>query len=199
MEACIGDAPDEGGEKLLTATTQRTGGDAQGYMRKEEEPYPSGHEPDTSAQAGNEQQTPVSVRLVHRSGRDQLVQDLAEQGVGTLVHRHPVRRLAGDPGGRVTMLSPDRVRGHQVVAERRRFEDQTYRVLLTLQQHETTKQVQRSEETVIHSSREFDVRSAERFGPKARAPIDIEQLTDQVVRQIDNRIVAHRERLGKVF
>lgn len=33
----------------------------------------------------------------------------------------------------------------------------------------------------------------------SRTPIDIEQLTDQVVRNIDNRIVAHRERLGRVF
>jgi hypothetical protein len=29
--------------------------------------------------------------------------------------------------------------------------------------------------------------------------IDLDRLTDQVVRQIDNKIVAHRERMGKVF
>lgn len=29
--------------------------------------------------------------------------------------------------------------------------------------------------------------------------IDIQRLTDQVVRQIDERIVAHRERSGRVF
>src|SRR5262249_47402149 len=30
-------------------------------------------------------------------------------------------------------------------------------------------------------------------------PVDIEKLTDQVVRQIDQRITAFRERLGKAF
>ena len=30
-------------------------------------------------------------------------------------------------------------------------------------------------------------------------PIDVERLTDQVVRRIDERIVAFRERMGKVF
>jgi hypothetical protein len=31
------------------------------------------------------------------------------------------------------------------------------------------------------------------------APIDVERLTDQVVRQIDQRLIAHRERMGTVF
>ena len=88
----------------------------------------------------------------------------------------------------------------RVTDERSRIEDQVSRTLLTLkQQHETTKNVRRIEETVIHSANEFNSRSAERFGAPNRAPIDIEQLTDQVVRQIDNRMVSYRERLGKVF
>jgi hypothetical protein len=33
----------------------------------------------------------------------------------------------------------------------------------------------------------------------SHAPIDMDRLTDQVMRQIDQRIVAHRERMGKVF
>jgi hypothetical protein len=88
----------------------------------------------------------------------------------------------------------------RVSDERSRIEDQVSRTLLTLkQQHETTKNVRRIEETVIHSASEFNSRSAERFGAPNRAPIDIEQLTDQVVRQIDNRMISYRERLGKVF
>jgi hypothetical protein len=88
----------------------------------------------------------------------------------------------------------------RVTDERSRIEDQVSRTLLTLkQQHETTKNVRRIEETVIHSASEFNSRSAERFGVPNRAPIDIEQLTDQVVRQIDNRMISYRERLGKVF
>ena len=88
----------------------------------------------------------------------------------------------------------------RVTDERSRIEDQISRTLLTLkQQHETTKNVRRIEETVVHSASEFNSRSAERFGALNRAPIDIEQLTDQVVRQIDNRMISYRERLGKVF
>jgi hypothetical protein len=34
--------------------------------------------------------------------------------------------------------------------------------------------------------------------PPIAAPVDISQLTDEVVRQIDRRIVAHRERLGQI-
>ena len=34
--------------------------------------------------------------------------------------------------------------------------------------------------------------------PQAAAPVDIGQLTDEVVRQIDRRIVAHRERVGQI-
>jgi hypothetical protein len=33
----------------------------------------------------------------------------------------------------------------------------------------------------------------------ATFPIDMDRLTDQVVRTIDSRIIAHRERLGRVF
>ena len=88
----------------------------------------------------------------------------------------------------------------RVKDERTRIEDQISRTLLTLkQQHETTKDVRRIEETVVHSASEFNSRSAERFGALNHAPIELEQLTDQVVRQIDNRMVSYRERLGKVF
>ena len=34
--------------------------------------------------------------------------------------------------------------------------------------------------------------------PAVQAPIDISALTDQVVRQLDRRIVAHRERMGRI-
>jgi hypothetical protein len=35
--------------------------------------------------------------------------------------------------------------------------------------------------------------------PAGVAALDVERLTDQVVRKIDERILAHRERVGKVF
>jgi hypothetical protein len=34
--------------------------------------------------------------------------------------------------------------------------------------------------------------------PPAAAPVELDQLTDEVVRQIDRRIVAHRERMGRI-
>jgi hypothetical protein len=34
--------------------------------------------------------------------------------------------------------------------------------------------------------------------PGAPPPVDVERLADQVVRQIDRRIVAHRERVGRI-
>ena len=34
--------------------------------------------------------------------------------------------------------------------------------------------------------------------PQAPPRIDVEQLADQVVRRIDDRIIAHRERLGRI-
>ena len=86
----------------------------------------------------------------------------------------------------------------RVMDERRRIEDQTYRVL-TFQQRETTKDIRHVEETVFHSARDSNLRSVEKIAALTRTPIDIEQLTEQVVRQIDNRIVAHNERFGKVF
>jgi hypothetical protein len=42
-------------------------------------------------------------------------------------------------------------------------------------------------------------RAAAAPAPAAAPPIDVERLTDQVVRRIDERIVAFRERMGKVF
>jgi len=41
--------------------------------------------------------------------------------------------------------------------------------------------------------------SATRGRPAGPPPIDVDRLTDQVIRQIDSRLLAHRERLGRVF
>jgi hypothetical protein len=89
----------------------------------------------------------------------------------------------------------------RVVEERQRVEAWVRGTIVTRQQQEWTSVVTAAQarEVVTHSPR----------GPRVGAPgmaqvasspsVDIEQLTDQVVRHIDRRIVAHRERMGKAF
>jgi len=88
--------------------------------------------------------------------------------------------------------------GERVVDGTRRVEEHTPRVL-TLQQRDAKRDIRHTEQTEILSAREFYTRSGERVTLNGRAPLDLEQLTDQIVQKIDSRIVAHRERMGKVF
>lgn len=68
---------------------------------------------------------------------------------------------------------------------------------------------ERVSSTVRTDAESKDSTSYSPWGPSVGKPgfakigtpmsIDLDRLTDQVVRQIDNKIVAHRERMGKVF
>lgn len=68
---------------------------------------------------------------------------------------------------------------------------------------------ERVSSTVRSDAGSIDATSYSPWGPSVGKPgfakigapmsIDLDRLTDQVVRQIDNKIVAHRERMGKVF
>jgi hypothetical protein len=61
--------------------------------------------------------------------------------------------------------------------------------------------VQRTAVVLRRQSRDITAPAVKSVAAPAPAPpaIDIGQLTEQVVRQIDNRIIAHRERMGDVF
>jgi hypothetical protein len=87
----------------------------------------------------------------------------------------------------------------QIREERTRVEDLAHRPLLTVQQREPVNAVRRVEETVFQSPRELKLSAADQAALLAGTRFNIEQLTDQVVRRIDDRLVAHQERLGKVF
>jgi len=88
----------------------------------------------------------------------------------------------------------------QAVYERQRLEEQTRRALVIHEQRiaPMTKSEAAQRETVFQSplGSRVGATGMNRFAPM---PINIEQLTDQVVRNIDQRIVAHRERMGRVF
>jgi len=88
----------------------------------------------------------------------------------------------------------------RVADERRRLEEQTRRSLVIRKQRDAPKTAANGvqEETVFQSplGSRVGATGTNQFAP---LPIDIERLTDQVVRNIDQRIVAHRERMGRVF
>lgn len=88
----------------------------------------------------------------------------------------------------------------RVVDERRRTEEQARRSLVIRQQRDAPKTTAGAaqEETVFQSplGSRAGATGMNQFAP---LPIDIERLTDQVAQNIDRRIVAHRERMGRVF
>jgi hypothetical protein len=86
--------------------------------------------------------------------------------------------------------------------ERRRVEEIRRHLNLTLSRHElvtrTINKVQ--QETVIESPHVLQARSRGiARGSEFGAAFDLDQLTDSVVRNIDRRIIAHRERMRRVF
>jgi hypothetical protein len=88
----------------------------------------------------------------------------------------------------------------RIVTERNRLEETARRSFVTRVYREPAPVAKQavSEPTIYESS----VKRSASWGPPINQggwPIDIENLTDQVVRSIDGRIVAHRERIGKVF
>jgi len=88
----------------------------------------------------------------------------------------------------------------RIVTERSRLEESVRRGSVTRVHRENTPTVQHtiSERTAYESTPGRNTTSAAWLN-QSTFPIDIEKLTDQVVRSIDGRIVAHRERVGRVF
>jgi len=86
----------------------------------------------------------------------------------------------------------------RVVDERRRVEEQTRRTLVARQQRSAPQVAPADRETVMQSPRGLQV-GAQGMTRTTAPLIDIEQLTDRVVRNIDSRIIAHRERMGTLF
>lgn len=88
----------------------------------------------------------------------------------------------------------------RIVTDRKRLEENMRQGLVTRVHRETTRAAQRtvSERTVYEAAPNRNTTSASWVNQNS-SPVNIEQLTEQVVRNIDGRIVAHRERLGKVF
>jgi hypothetical protein len=86
----------------------------------------------------------------------------------------------------------------RVVDERRRVEEQARRSLVAREQRSASRTPAAAQETVMQSPRGLRV-GAQGPAQTAAPVIDIEQLTDRVVRNIDSRIIAHRERMGKLF
>jgi hypothetical protein len=87
----------------------------------------------------------------------------------------------------------------RVVDERRRVEEPTRRTLVA-REHRSMPRIEAAvaPETVMQSPRGLRV-GAQGMMQTTAPSIDINQLTDRVVRNIDSRIIAHRERMGRLF
>ncbi|HEX5085206.1 MAG TPA: hypothetical protein VFY40_24480 [Blastocatellia bacterium] len=86
----------------------------------------------------------------------------------------------------------------RVVDERLRVEEPARRTLVARESRSAPRTTAAVRETAMQSPRGALV-GARGMMQAAAPPIDIEQLTDRVVRNIDSRIIAHRERMGKLF
>jgi len=88
----------------------------------------------------------------------------------------------------------------RVLTERRRLEEDVRRHFVSREQRVTpaVNNNAMAENTVYESSRTMRT-GTDRPTTPSGWPIDIEKLTEQVVRNIDSRIIAHRERTGSVF
>jgi hypothetical protein len=87
----------------------------------------------------------------------------------------------------------------RVVDERRRVEEQARRTLVAREQRNVSRPTAAAaQETLMQSPRGLRV-GAQGMMQTTAPPIDIEQLTDRVVSNIDSRIIAHRERMGRLF
>lgn len=89
---------------------------------------------------------------------------------------------------------------NRIVTQRNRVDETARRSFVTRVNREAASAAKQavSERTIYESS----LNQSPGWRPPMNQsgwPIDIEKLTDQVVRSIDGRIVAHRERIGKVF
>jgi len=88
----------------------------------------------------------------------------------------------------------------ETIHERRRVEELVRRPVVMLPQRQTLKTVTNTiHEEVFESPHSVNAGLTGMTRSPSLLPIDIDQLTERVVRNIDGRIVAHRERLGGVF
>lgn len=97
---------------------------------------------------------------------------------------------------------------HRVTAEHRRVEERTQtQTVLRQQQPASLSQEQMKERTGRSANQETtldrfgsNVRNADATPPPFMTPnFNLQQLTDHVIRQIDDRIIAYKERMGKLF
>jgi hypothetical protein len=88
---------------------------------------------------------------------------------------------------------------NRVINERQRLEERTRRTVITTSLREYPKPSTAKGERTSESERTMQSVSARTSHMPGGSPLDLERLTDQVVRNIDSRMVAHRERMGNVF
>jgi hypothetical protein len=89
----------------------------------------------------------------------------------------------------------------RVVDQRHRAEERTQRTILVHKYDDVRPGVTTAETEAMVKQSPRGLRVGMPGMAQVGSPpaIDIEKLTDQVVRHIDRRIVAHRERMGRVF
>jgi hypothetical protein len=90
----------------------------------------------------------------------------------------------------------------RVLNERQRIETRTaHQAMVIRRQQEMTPAISVSEKSpmAMNSPWGLKVGTPGMSQPLPPLPMDIERLTEQVVRHIDQKIVAHRERMGRVF
>lgn len=96
---------------------------------------------------------------------------------------------------------------HRVIEERRRVEERRQMPTVLRQQRPASLSQEQMNELTGRSTNQAtaldrfggNMRSAEAMPPPAMPNINLQQLTDHVIRQIDDRIIAHKERMGKLY
>ena len=96
---------------------------------------------------------------------------------------------------------------HRVTEERRRVEERRQMPTVLRQQRSASLSQEQISELTGRSTNQVtaldrfggNVRSAEAMPSNAMPNINLQQLTDHVIRQIDDRIIAHKERMGKLY
>ena len=96
---------------------------------------------------------------------------------------------------------------HRVIEERRRVEERRQMPTVLRQQRPASLSQEQMNELTGRSTNQAT--ALDRFGgnmtnanampPAAMPNINLQQLTDHVIRQIDDRIIAHKERMGKLY
>lgn len=187
-------APDTSTARVLAARTHRRA------IGEEMPTGPVAMRPDMRLARGSdapprEPATPTTVVRARATGRD----------VGGVVPAGPVRvRVERRPG--VPVASPAQVLASgaatfsRVRDERRRIEQRTAQPMTT-RAVATAGAATANVPQALSTTTTFNAPWAEPRGsePQATPPIDIPRLTDQVVRAINERIVAQHERMGRAF